>query len=121
MLPQPGKDPYSRETGMSGAGGLHLGRLGGLVSDSTIYTIGTALNRAHDNDIPVQILVEGQWITGQVVAVDGHGVVINGEDLDHAVIRMDSVSAVRIFTTAPGRTPLPAGAYTVPGPRTPYS
>lgn len=91
------------------------------MSDSTIYTIGTALNRAHDNDIGVQILVEGQWITGHVVAVDGHGVVLNGEDLDHAVIRMDAVSAVRILTAPPERTPLPAGTYAVPGPRSPYA
>ena len=90
------------------------------MSDSTIYTIGTALNRAHDNDIPVQVLVEGQWLTGHVIAVDGHGVVLNGDDLDHSVIRMDSVSAVRIFATAPGRTPLPAGAHPMPGPRASY-
>lgn len=101
--------------------GGSAGRLGADVSDSTIYTIGTALNRAHDNDIEVQILVEGQWITGNVVAVDGHGVVLNGAELDHAVIRMDAVSAVRIFTAAPRRTPLPAGSYSMPGPRSPYS
>lgn len=86
-----------------------------VMSDSTIYTIGTALNRAHDNDIAVQILVEGQWLTGHVVAVDGHGVVLNGDELDHSVIRMDNISAVRIFSAAPGRTPLPAGARPMPG------
>jgi sRNA-binding regulator protein Hfq len=90
------------------------------VSDSTIYTIGTALNRAHDNDIPVQVLVEGEWMTGHVVAVDGHGVVLHSADLEHAVVRMDAVSAVRIFTAAPGRTPLPAGVHSMPGPRSPY-
>jgi sRNA-binding regulator protein Hfq len=90
------------------------------MSDSTIYTIGTALNRAHDNDMPVQVLVEGQWLTGNVVAVDGHGVVLNSDEMEHAVIRMDSVSAVRIFTMAPGRTPLPSGSYTMPGPRASY-
>jgi sRNA-binding regulator protein Hfq len=89
------------------------------VSDSTIYTIGTALNRAHDNDIPVQVLVEGEWMTGNVVAVDGHGVVLHSAELEHAVVRMDAVSAVRIFTAAPGRTPLAAGAHPMPGPRTP--
>jgi sRNA-binding regulator protein Hfq len=90
------------------------------MSDSTIYTIGTALNRAHDNDIPVQVLVEGQWLTGHVVAVDGHGVVLHTDDLEHAVIRMENVAAVRILSAAPGRTPLPAGAHAMPGPRTPY-
>jgi hypothetical protein len=87
------------------------------MSDSTIYTIGTALNRAHDNDVAVQILVEGQWLTGNVAAVDGHGVVLSCDELEHAVVRMDSVAAVRVFTAAPGLTPLPAGATPMPGPR----
>jgi hypothetical protein len=51
------------------------------MSDSTIYTIGTALNRAHDNDVPVQVLVEGEWRTGHVGAVDGHGVVLHSDDM----------------------------------------
>jgi hypothetical protein len=90
-----------------------------MSSDSTVYTIGTALNRAHDNDIPVQILVESNWLAGHVVAVDGHGVVLNGE-MEHSVIRMQSISAVKILSDAPGRTPLPAGAMPMPGPRQPY-
>jgi sRNA-binding regulator protein Hfq len=48
-----------------------------MSSDSTIYTIGTALNRARDNDIPVRVLVEGEWLSGRVVAVDGFGVVLH--------------------------------------------
>ena len=91
------------------------------MSDSTIYTIGTALNRAHDNDIPVQVLVEGQWMTGHVVVVDGHGVVLQSDEMEHAVVRMDAVAAVRIFTAAPSRTPIAAGAHPMPGPRHPYS
>ena len=75
-----------------------------MSSESTIYTIGTALNRAHDNDLTVQVLVEGQWMSGQVLAVDGH-----------AVIRMGSVSAVRVFAAAPSRTPL-GGMNAVPMP-----
>ena len=46
-----------------------------MYNDSVLYTIGTALNRAHDNDVVVQVLVEGQWLTGRVQAVDGHGLV----------------------------------------------
>jgi sRNA-binding regulator protein Hfq len=87
------------------------------MSDSTLYTIGTALNRAHDNEVPVQILVEGQWLTGMVVAVDGHGVVLNSDDLEHSVVRMEAVSAVRLFAAAPQRTPITAGAHPMPGPR----
>jgi sRNA-binding regulator protein Hfq len=76
------------------------------MSGSIIYTVGTALNRAHDNDTPVQILVEGQWLTGDVLAVDGHGVVLQSDALEHAVVRIDSVSAVRVFSEAPHRTPI---------------
>ena len=84
------------------------------MSSSIIYTVGTALNRAHDNDIPVQVLVEGQWLTGNVVAVDGHGLVLNSDDLEHCVIRIQSVSAVRVFSAAPHRVPLMAGATPMP-------
>jgi hypothetical protein len=52
--------------------------------------------------------------------VDGHGVVLNGTEMEHSVIRMQAVSAVKIFTDAPGRTPLPAGAMPMPGPRQSY-
>jgi len=88
-----------------------------MSSDSTIYTIGTALNRARDNDIPVRVLVEGEWLSGRVVAVDGFGVVLHCEDLEHAVVRMESVAAVRVLSAAPGRAPIGAGATPMPGPR----
>ncbi|HET6652991.1 MAG TPA: hypothetical protein VFH10_10155 [Nocardioides sp.] len=86
--------------------------------DSTIYTIGTALNRARDNDVAVQVLVEGQWLTGRIAAVDGHGVVLHCDDLGHAVLRMERVSAVRIASELPGRTPIPT-AHAMPAPRQP--
>lgn len=90
-----------------------------MSSDSMIYTIGTALNRAHDNDLPVEVLVEGQWVGGEVVAVDGHGVVLHSQESEHSVIRMGSVSAVRVFTAPPFRTALAAAGSPVPGPRFP--
>jgi len=86
-----------------------------MSNSSVLYTIGTALNRAHDHDAPVQILVEGQWLAGNVVAIDGHGVVLTGDELEHSVIRMESISAVRIFSPAPQkRTPVTAGAREMP-------
>jgi hypothetical protein len=87
------------------------------MSDSIIYTIGTALNRAKDSDVGVQVLVDGHWLSGRVVAVDGHGLVLESDELDHAVVRIERVTAVRIFSPVPGRTPLPAGAHPMPGPR----
>lgn len=97
-------------TGGSGSRGEHM------YSDSVLYTIGTALNRAHDNNVPVQILVEGQWLTGRIAAVDGHGVVLYSDEAEHAVIRMGSVSAVRVFTAAPGRTPIQSVVTATPMP-----
>ena len=84
------------------------------MSGSIIYTVGTALNRAHDNGVPVQVLVEGQWLTGDVVAVDGHGLVLQSDSLEHCVIRIGCVSAVRVFSEAPHRVPISAGAYAMP-------
>ncbi len=87
------------------------------MSDSTIYTIGTALNRAKDNDIAVQVLVDSHWLSGRVVAVDGHGLVLECDEMDHAVVRIERVTAVRIFSTVPGRTPITSGAHPMPGPQ----
>ena len=89
-----------------------------MSNDSTIYTIGTALNRARDNDVPVDVLVGGEWIRGQVVAVDGHGVILDCDEGDHSVVRMESVAAVRIHTDLPGRRALTEAAPEMPTPRT---
>jgi hypothetical protein len=68
---------------------------------SVQYTIGTALARAHENGLPVEVLVEGHWLDGLVVATDGHGVVLeNGSD-DHTVVRLERVSVVRVGARAP--------------------
>lgn len=85
-------------------------------NDSVLYTVGTALNRAHDNDVAVEILVEGQWLTGHVAAVDGHGVVLHSDDAEHSVVRIGSVSAVRVFTAAPMRKRLTASSNVTPIP-----
>lgn len=89
------------------------------MSDSTLYTIGTALNRARDNDIPVQLLVGGEWLTGQVAAVDGLGVVLTSDEREHSVVRIEHVSAVKILTAAPMRKPITSETTRMPGPRVP--
>jgi sRNA-binding regulator protein Hfq len=68
---------------------------------STLYTIGTALHRAYDNRVPVALLVEGQWMEGQVAAVDAYGIVLDRDGVDHCVVRLERVSAVRVNTAAP--------------------
>jgi sRNA-binding regulator protein Hfq len=87
-----------------------------MSGDSTLYTIGTALNRARDNNIQVEILVEGEWIKGDVLAVDGFGVVIHSEEREHSVIRIEAVSAVTVAAEAPIRKPLTM-ASPMPAPR----
>jgi hypothetical protein len=77
-------------------------RLGGEIRNmqsTTILTMGTALNRAHDHDAIVEVLVGGQWLTGVVAGVDGYGVVLVDAQNDHSVVRMEAISAVRV----PGR------------------
>lgn len=86
------------------------------MNDSTIYTIGTALNRALARGIPVQVLVEGSWLSGQVAGVDGHGVVLNGTEAEHWVIRIESIAAVKVLGEVPDRVPLPAGVMPMPMP-----
>lgn len=67
---------------------------------STLYTIGTALSRAQDADVPVDLLVTGQWIHGHVSALDGHGVVLHGERDELSIIRMESIDAVKVTQAA---------------------
>lgn len=66
---------------------------------STIYTIGTALTRAQDRGIPVEVLVDGHWILGDVSAVDGHGVVLNCADGALAMLRVEKIDAVLVRQT----------------------
>lgn len=68
--------------------------------NSMIYTIGTALNRAKEAHLSVEILVAGQWITGMVNDIDGHGVVLHGEGDDLSILRMSSIDAVRVQQAA---------------------
>ena len=89
-------------------------------SDSTLYTIGTALNRARDNAVEVEVLVAGQWLCGHVVAVDGHGIVLDSSEGQHAVVRIESVSAVKIGTPSPIRRQIPPAARPMPEPRLSY-
>jgi len=69
---------------------------------STLYTIGTALRRAHSGGLHVDLLVETHWLEGRVLAVDGHGVILEVEETEmHSVVRLESVAAVRVHGTAP--------------------
>ena len=97
-----------------------------VATSSMQYTIGTALGRAQEGGLLVEILVDNQWLDGLVVAVDGHGVVLDNESRDHYVVRLERISAVRVGAAAPSMDPLPAeraggegfdDAVPMPGPR----
>lgn len=80
---------------------------------STLYTIGTALSRAQDSEVAVELLVTGQWIHGRVSALDGHGVVLHGDDDELSIIRMGSIDAVKVRQAAAfeGRPEVEAGQH----------
>ena len=82
------------------------------MSGSLLFTIGTVLNRAHDEGLPVEVLVEGQWIGGQVGWLDGQGVLLVTDLDEHAVVRLASVSAVKVLAASPVRPTLAAVAST---------
>jgi hypothetical protein len=65
------------------------------------YTIGTALDRAREGGLEVEVLVENHWLAGNVAAQDGLGVVLDREGFEHFVVRLDQISAVRVGAQAP--------------------
>ncbi|HET8663744.1 MAG TPA: hypothetical protein VFM08_05455 [Nocardioides sp.] len=65
---------------------------------STIFTVGTALRRAENNHLPVEVLVHGQWIRGTVAGVDSQGVILSTHS-EHSVVRLESISVVRVPET----------------------
>ena len=72
-------------------------------NSSMQYTIGTALDRARENGHLVEVLVEGDWISGQVVAGDGQGIVLEGRTEEHSIIRLERISAVKVRSGSPFR------------------
>ncbi len=63
--------------------------------DSTLFTIGTALRRAERSHLPVEVLVQGHWLRGNVAGLDGHGLVLSTHS-EHSVVRLESIIAVRV-------------------------
>ena len=91
------------------------------------YTIGTALDRARDAGHVVEVLVDGNWVKGAVLANDGQGAVLDHEGREHAIVRLERISAVRVASRAPMLQPVHTGfgaddrlgdeAIPMPGPR----
>src|SRR4051794_29814350 len=79
------------------------------MSSSMLYTMGMALDRAADNGFSVSLLIEGAWIDGHVAAHDGAGVVLEGHDGQHAVVRTERIAAVKVTAESPYRAPITDG------------
>ena len=73
------------------------------MSGSMLYTMGLALTRAADLGYEVSILVEGQWMHGQVAAHDGIGLVLEQGDGTHSVVRTERIAAVTVHSASPVR------------------
>jgi hypothetical protein len=69
-----------------------------MINSTTMFTVGTALRRAENNHLPVEVLVHGHWLRGTVAGIDGQGVILSTHS-EHAVVRLESISAVRIPET----------------------
>lgn len=84
---------------------------------SMLFTIGTALERARQEGQPVDVLVEGHWLTGRIVGSDSQGVVlVDGED--HVVLRLDRIAVVRVHGSGTEAAPEEdVDARPMPGPR----
>ena len=87
------------------------------MSSSMLYTMGMAISRAEDLGLDVAVLVEGHWIEGHIAAQDGVGLVLEHDSLEHSVVKMDRIAAVRIMSESPYRQQLMTGATPMPGPR----
>ena len=97
---------------------------------STIFSVGTLLRRAEDTGTRVQVLVQGSWLEGRVLGCDGLGAVLDGENGEQFLVRIDAVSAVKFSQsemegvdlvdgesrhhTGSERGPIAAGPVTVP-------
>lgn len=65
-------------------------------NSSTILTVGTALRHAQDGAARVHVLLGGTWMTGLVIGVDGEGAVLESDNGDTTVVRMQAITAVRV-------------------------
>ena len=68
--------------------------------DSMLYTIGTALNAAHESGTRVAVLATGHWMSGTIGAVDGYGVMLDDNGTDQYIIKLDQITAVRVIAEA---------------------
>jgi hypothetical protein len=96
---------------------------------SAMFSVGTLLRHAEDKGAHVRVLVQGRWLEGRVIGCDGLGAVLDDGEGEQALVRLESVVAVKFvqaqmeqadFTDARahagGSGPIAAGPVTVPAP-----
>lgn len=81
------------------------------MSGSATLTVGSTLRYAEDDGSTVELLVEGQWLSGGIAALDGDGVMLTTDD-SSTLVRLASISVVKVY--AAGAAPQPA--VTAPAP-----
>lgn len=67
---------------------------------SMLYTMGSALDAALREKTEVSVLVDGAWLTGNVVLYDGTGVVLDNRD-NHSIVKVAAISAVKVLAQLP--------------------
>ena len=73
-----------------------------MFGSTMMLTIGQALDRAKAEGMNVRMRVEGEWIAGQIINSDGHGVAVLENNGDICVIRQDAINLVRLPSRASG-------------------
>ncbi len=66
-----------------------------------LLTVGHALDRAKDDGSVVRMFIGGDWIVGQVLNSDGHGVAVLEPNGDLCVVRQESITCFRLPGNAP--------------------
>lgn len=84
-----------------------------------LYTMGMALDRAHENGFAVRVLIEGEWLEGSIAAYDGTGLVLESASGQHSVVKAERIAAVTVSAESPYRAPIEGTdkAHPMPGPR----
>lgn len=66
---------------------------------SAMFSVGTLLRHAEDTGAHVRVLVQGCWLEGRVIGCDGLGAVLDDGEGEQALVRLESVVAVRFVQT----------------------
>lgn len=69
------------------------------MSGSATMTVGSTLRYAEDDGSTVEVLVEGQWLSGGIAGLDGDGVMLATGEIS-TLVRLSAISVVRVHAGA---------------------